>query len=269
MTAIPHAGFPGQVQAVVQRCALVTRLHYHPSTESTNAVAVDLARADAPHGTLVLADAQQAGRGRHGRGWSSPPGLGLWFSWILRPDLPLNRAYLVTWAGALAATDVTARAAGVSARIKWPNDVQVGGRKICGLLAEVGGRKKDLGYIVLGTGINVNQVESDFPPEFREQASSLRLCGRKPVDRALAFAAFLEAFEFEYRRLLKDGGAAIRRDWTLRSSVLGRDITVQRNGEAFGAKATGVNEDGALLIERNGVVEAIHSADIELLRVKE
>lgn len=269
MTAVPMAGFPGQVQAVVQRFRHVTRLHWQARVPSTNSVALDLARSGAPHGTFVLADRQEAGRGRHGRGWSSPPGVGLWMSWILRPPLPPDRAYLVTWAAAVAVAEAAARTAGLYAEIKWPNDVLVRGRKICGLLAEVASGGDALDFIVLGVGLNVNQAEADFPEAFRDRAASLRSASGHAVDRVLTLAAFLEAFEFEYDRLLRDGGEAVRRAWTERSCVIGRPITLRTGGGEFAARAVGVDPDGALLVERDGTVEAIHSAEVELLRLGE
>lgn len=267
MTAGGAAGFPGAVQAVIQRAAHVTRLRYYPVVGSTNVEALTLARAGTPHGTLVLADKQTTGHGRHGRVWYSPGGLGLWFSLVLRPRLPMNRVFWVTAAGALAVADAAGRASGVRAEIRWPNDVLSRGRKIAGLLAEVGGTADRVDFVVLGVGINVNQRLQDFPAGIAREASSLRLLGGRSVDRAELLGLFLAAFERHYDGLEADGGRRVRQAWLQDSAVPGRRVSVRGPGGDFTGLATGLADDGALIVERDGVGRVeVHAADVRLLR---
>lgn len=279
--AAPAAGFPGQAQAVAQRSPLVARLHYHPELGSTNEEAMTLARTGAPHGTLVLADRQTAGRGRHGRRWESPAGVGLWFSLLLRPDLPLDRTFGVTAAAAIAVADTVERMSGRVAAIRWPNDVLVGGSKVAGLLAEVGSRGDRCAHLVLGVGLNVNQVEQEFPAALRGAATSLRVLAGTPLDRAATLGVFLEAFELQYARLDAEDGARLRAEWLRRAPVIGRDVRVdmgapERAGagaadpapaEVFTARAVGLAADGALVVELpGGERREVRAADVRLLR---
>lgn len=279
----PAAGFPGQAQAVAQRSALIARLHYHPEIGSTNDEGMALARAGAPHGTLVLADRQAAGRGRHGRRWESPAGVGLWLSLVLRPDLALDRTFGVTAAAAIAVADTIERMTGRAAGIRWPNDVLVAGRKAAGLLAEVGNRGDRCDFLVLGIGLNVNQSATDFPEALRAEATSLRLLAGTPLDRAAALGVFLEAFELQYARLGREDGAPVRAEWLRRAPLIGRNVRVDMgtpgtNGSAasagpggapdiFTARAVGLAPDGALVVELvDGRRREVRAADVRLMR---
>ncbi|TPW03436.1 MAG: BirA family transcriptional regulator, biotin operon repressor / biotin-acetyl-CoA-carboxylase ligase [bacterium] len=235
MSGRPEWDFAGSIQAVVQRSRHVTRVHFHETIGSTNAAALELAKAGAPHGTLVIAEQQTAGRGRMGRRWESPPGVGLWFSWVLRPPLPLASGFLVTVAGALSVVDAVARLAGRVAHVRWPNDVLVGERKLAGILAEATGQGEQLEAIVLGMGVNVNQSGADFPAGLDGLATSLFLESGHAFDRSLVLAAIIESFEFSY------------------GVVTGR--------------AVAVGADGALVVEvEGGTRRSFHAGDVRQLR---
>jgi BirA family transcriptional regulator, biotin operon repressor / biotin---[acetyl-CoA-carboxylase] ligase len=196
------------------------RLHLR-STGSTNDRARTLAAAGAPHGTVVTTSEQTAGRGRQGRAWSAPPGTSLAMSLVLRPVPELLP---------LAAAVAVARCAGDDARIKWPNDVLVDGRKIAGILAE--GRPQD-GWVVLGMGVNVAVRPDDLPPEVRDVAGTL---GRRRAD--------LEPFLHELLATLEDVLAldpdALLTEYRPRDALLGRTITWERGtGTADGISPTG------------------------------
>ncbi|MFO7769581.1 MAG: biotin--[acetyl-CoA-carboxylase] ligase [bacterium] len=166
-----------------------SRIHFHHSLPSTNARLRALA-PDVPPGTLVLAEEQTAGRGRHGRTWYSPPGGGLYVSMLLRPRIPLGYLGWVTLSTALGVVR-TARRAGAEARIKWPNDVLCGGRKIAGILAEGSSGTGGGRDVVVGTGINVTWDPEEVPGEIRERATSLSLCAGRGLDRDRVLAIFL------------------------------------------------------------------------------
>jgi BirA family biotin operon repressor/biotin-[acetyl-CoA-carboxylase] ligase len=204
------------------------RLHLRATT-STNDRARELAAAGAPHGTLVTAAAQSAGRGRQGRTWSAPPGRALLMSLVLR-DPPA----LLPLAAAVAVAD----AAGPQATIKWPNDVLLGGRKLAGILAE--GRPQE-GWAVLGVGLNVAVRPGDLPAELRDAAASL---GLEPADVDAVLARVLAALE---RTLALDPGALLDA-WRERDALLGREIT----WSAGRGRAAGIDGAGRLVVELPG-----------------
>ena len=149
-------------------------LHHFETLPSTNAHAFKLAQEGAEHGEVVVTEQQTAGRGRRGRVWVSPPGLNLYFSAVLRPELPPQRAAELTLVAAVAVAE-TLREAGADARIKWPNDVQVQGRKLAGILTELSAEPERVHFVVLGVGVNLNAGPDDFPDDVAATATSLRL----------------------------------------------------------------------------------------------
>jgi BirA family biotin operon repressor/biotin-[acetyl-CoA-carboxylase] ligase len=217
------------------------RLHLR-STDSTNDRARALAIAGAPHGTLVTAGEQTAGRGRHGRTWSAPRGRGLLLSLVLR-DVPA----LLALASAVAVADVV----GQSAAIKWPNDVLLDGRKVAGILAE--GRPQE-GWAVLGIGVNVAVREEDLPPLIAARAAGLDL---SPAAVEPTLAALLIALE---RRLAQQPDAILEA-YRRRDALLGREVRWQ-HGRGL---AAGVDGAGRLLVEHAGGGVALDAGEVHLV----
>jgi BirA family biotin operon repressor/biotin-[acetyl-CoA-carboxylase] ligase len=176
------------------------------AVESTQTVGRRLAALGAPEGTVIVADAQRAGRGQRGRTWTAPSGAGLLVSCLLRPPLPPSRWPTLTRVGAAAVVDAVGDLTGLPARLKWPNDVVVGERKLAGVLAEsvVGPAP----VVVLGLGINVGQRTADWPPELRGRAVSLAELGH-PVSRPALLAALLARLETRYAAYLAGGPAEL------------------------------------------------------------
>jgi BirA family transcriptional regulator, biotin operon repressor / biotin---[acetyl-CoA-carboxylase] ligase len=211
-------------------------------TDSTNERARELAAAGAPHGTLVTAAEQTAGRGRQGRTWTAPPGRALLMSLVLRLDDPT----LVP----LAAGVAVAEAAGDAARIKWPNDVLVDGRKVAGILVE--GRPRD-GWAVLGIGVNVAIDPGDFPPDLRETAGTL---GRDPAEVEAALADVLAALE----RWLAADQATVLAAWRERDALEGRRVSWD---EGTG-KAVGIDDQGRLLVGTSSGTVALSAGEVHI-----
>ena len=185
---------PDSLMAPVIARGLQTRwagrqIVYLPSVDSTNRRARQLAAEGAPHGTLVIADEQTAGRGRRGRGWISPAGEGVFMSLILRPQSHPSEVARLSMQTALAVALSIAQTTGLDARIKWPNDIVCGGRKVCGMLLEMNADEQAVHDVVAGIGINVHQTQ--FAPEIAQTASSLDLLSGKRVCRAALVRAFL------------------------------------------------------------------------------
>lgn len=263
----PEAGWSGAAQAVLQRAPFVSRWHYHDEISSTNDAALVLARAGAPHGTLVLADRQTAGRGRFGRRWESPPGVGLWMSWVLHPGRPLAEAFAVNAVVALAALEAAQFSTGCRVGLRWPNDVVAGDRKLCGLLAESAMAGDRLEALVVGVGLNVNQRPGDFPDELREEATSLAQLAGRPVDRAHALALFVEALDRGWSRLESLGAAALLADWRRESTFQGQPVEVDEAGRRWRGVARDIAEDGALVVEPvEGGRRTLHAGDVRRIR---
>lgn len=220
---------------------------------STNDVALRRAEAGVPEGTLVVAEAQTAGRGRLGRAWLSEPGQGLLFSLLARPALPPETAATLPLVAGLAVA-LALRGLGFAAGLKWPNDVLLGERKVCGILCEAQTSARGLEGIVVGIGINVGAV----PEAVAHRAAGLG--GR--LDRLDLLARVCAAFEGLYRRWLQGGLPALRTELDTLDCKRGRPIAVRPAGDTLEGVARGIRDDGALLLETPSGVEAILCGEI-------
>ena len=242
--------------------AIGAELEIHDMLASTNDRAKELAISDAPHGTVVLAKQQSAGRGRFGRVFHSPEGSGVYFSCILRPQLPAERAVMLTCMAAVAVAQAMEALADVDAKIKWVNDVYLGGRKACGILCEAGldfaSGKMD--YVVMGIGVNVGFVE--FPEELQEIATSLSNHCERAVSCTRFIAELVNRLNALYP-LLETGG--FMEEYRRRSNVIGRQVEVHRGGEHYPALAIDISADGNLIVRKaDGSEESLHSGEISL-----
>jgi BirA family biotin operon repressor/biotin-[acetyl-CoA-carboxylase] ligase len=274
--AVPARGYrlvevPDRLTELELRPLLATHdlghtIHFHETLGSTNELAFRLAHEGAEHGEVVVTEQQTAGKGRRGRTWVSPPGLNLYFSAILRPELPPQRAPELTLVAAVALTEVL-REAGAEASIKWPNDVQIDGRKVAGILTELSAEPERVHFVVLGVGVNLNAQPEHFPEELRATATSLALARGQRIPRAL-FAATLWTRLEEWLDLhLETGFGAIRQRWKELSSTLGQDVLVRTDRREFRGLAEDIDESGALLVRaEDGSVERVLAGDVERLR---
>ncbi|HTX69361.1 MAG TPA: biotin--[acetyl-CoA-carboxylase] ligase [Thermoleophilia bacterium] len=238
---------------------------YHDEIESTNLEAKSLALKGAPEGTVVVAEAQSAGRGRLGRRWTSPAGKGLLFSVILRPQLPMSEAHMLTIVAATAAAEAIEKHVSARVAIKWPNDLFIGDRKVGGILTEVSGEQDDVDWIVLGTGLNVNTEFSELPVPLRRTATSLKIAGGEVLDRSDILATMLLGLETSYKSALRGGFDKALTAFRDRDFLLSRTVSVEtRQGPVIGA-AAGIDDRGALLVELpHRRIRSFHSGDVTL-----
>src|SRR5262249_1197457 len=241
-------------------------IHYRGEVNSTNELAVKLASRGALHGEVVVADEQLAGKGRRGRAWISPGGINLYFSVVLRPDLPPHRAPELTLVAAVACAEAL-REAGADAKIKWPNDLYVGERKIPGILTELSAEPDRIHFAVLGMGINLNGAQSHYPPDLAATVISLAEARGRPVARA-AFAAALWARLERWLELHADRGfAAVRTAWREMSSTLGQQVLVRTGERELAGLAEDIDESGALVLRlANGATERVVAGDVQQIR---
>jgi BirA family biotin operon repressor/biotin-[acetyl-CoA-carboxylase] ligase len=243
-------------------------LEVHGEIDSTNLRAEVLAAQGARAGTVVLADRQTAGRGRLGRSFFSPEGVGLYFSSILRPGCPPERAHEHVFAAAVAVAECAAgelldRSA---VEIKWPNDVLLRGRKTSGINLSVQLRDARVDSLVLGVGVNVNTAREQFPPELRELATSLAAERGRPLDRAAFAEALLERLEAELDRLA-GGFSEVLDRWQNFFRMRGERVRVAAEPAlALEGVVEGVDASGALLIAGASGIERVVAGDVTLLR---
>ena len=237
---------------------------YYDTLGSTNLQAKLDAENGAAQGTLVVADMQTAGRGRRGRSWSSPPGTNIYYTLILKPKIEPDKASMLTPVMGLAVAEGIRRTCGLDAMIKWPNDIVIGGKKVCGMLAEMSVEQDFIHYVVIGVGINVGQ--QDFPEEIAATATSLtRECGTK-VPRGELIVMVMKAFEEYYDIFLKSGNlSGLTGTYNSLLVNYGRQVRVLDPKGEFDGIARGINELGELLVEReNGSVENVYAGEVSV-----
>jgi len=237
------------------------------SVPSTIDAASSLAQEGAREGTVVVAESQSGGRGRLGRKWSSPSGVGIWTSIILRPSIPPRDAPKLTLMTAVAVATVLREQYSLDARIKWPNDVIIGGRKICGALTELVAEQDAVRYLITSFGLNVNQTRSKFPAEVRDIATSMRIEAGRKLDRPEVFRRVLRSLDEQYAEFKKSGGGNILARWRELSCTLGRHVKVQlRDGRVEGV-ARDVEDDGSIILDIDGgVLKSVAYGDVTILR---
>lgn len=226
------------------------RIHHFFKIESTNTLALALAAEGEPHGTLLIAEEQTAGRGRLGRVWYSEKTNGIYLSLILRPALPPQQAPLLTLAAGLAARDAVVEVTGLDVDLRWPNDLLVGGKKFCGILTEMQAEAQSIHYVVVGIGVNVNHTR--LPRELEPLATSLRLAGGRTYSRLEILVRLLTALDPYYNRLLAEGAAPLVARFA-KVSTYARDkhVRVVAPREEFTGVTAGLDDSGSLLVRRD------------------
>ncbi len=254
-------------QTVIKRAARGTQfgahVHHCYCVGSTMDIAATLAQQGEPHGAIVLAEEQTAGRGRLGRSWYSERATGIYCSLILRPKMPAARAPILTLAAGLAVADAVFKITNLPADLRWPNDVLLQGLKCSGILPEMMAEAESVKYVVLGVGVNVNQRE--FPGELAGEATSLaRALGRR-LPRAEVLAALFRALDRRYRQFLDAGSDAVLADFQQRSSFAhNRQVSVENESGSFTGATRGLDSSGFLLVRRDdtGTIEPILAGKI-------
>lgn len=243
--------------------ALGLPVEVHESLDSTNNYLKRNAGED-PDERMALSQEQKQGRGRLGRNWDSPKGQGLFFSLRLRPRLTMEESFKVTGIAAAAVAEAMEAVTGVSATIKWPNDILVGGKKVAGILTEVSGEPEGINYIIVGIGINVNNRE--FPGELKALATSLYLEKGEVLSRRELLVAVVNQFFSFYRSFLAEKSlGAVRGILEDRSAILGKEVTILRGGEKKTGKALEITEEGYLKVAYpGGAVEILSSGEVSV-----
>jgi BirA family transcriptional regulator, biotin operon repressor / biotin---[acetyl-CoA-carboxylase] ligase len=234
-------------------------------TTSTNDVIDKLGRDGVKEGVVVFAESQSKGRGRLGRTWVSARGKGLWFSVLLRPPLPPQAATQITVASATALARALGQVSGLRVEIKWPNDILVNERKLCGILTEMTAELDKINFIVLGIGVNVNFEAADFPPELRKLATSLALETGRPFRRSEVATAIVRALDAEYARVRSGRFEAVADEWEAQCTTIGRNVQITCGHRVIHGRAESLDSEGALLVRtQHGHLERIIGGDVTL-----
>jgi len=238
---------------------------YYDSIGSTNSIAKKFAESGGEHGTVIISEEQTTGRGRLGRSWISPKYKGIWMSIILRPNIVTENISQITLIGA-AAVQKAIMKMGIKTTIKWPNDIVLNSRKVCGILTEMSGEIDHINYLVMGIGINVNLEEKDLPMELKDVATSLIIESGKYMDRKLLLANVLNIFEGLYNDFVQSGNIKETMEICRENSLLiGREIQLINRGKVRKAKAIDISDSGELVIEnQQGTIEYIVSGEVSI-----
>ena len=239
-------------------------VYYFTETDSTNIQAKRMGDQGAPHGTLAAAGQQTAGKGRRGRTWESPADQNIYMSLLLRPEIAPVKAPMLTLVMAYAAAMALRECTGLDVQIKWPNDLVINGKKICGILTEMSTEIDYINYVVIGTGINVNQME--FPEEIAEIATSLAIEMGHSVNRAKVVAAVLEAFEEDYEKFLEAGDlAGLKEAYEAVLANKDQPVRVLDPKEPFEGVALGITPTGELRVQKeDGTITEVHSGEVSV-----
>lgn len=237
-------------------------IHYE-TIDSTNLLAKKLAREGAVHGTIVIAEEQTTGRGRLGRTWVSPKSTGIWVSIILRPDINPFMASKLTLVGA-AAVEKAMEKMEINSYIKWPNDIVLNNKKVCGILTEMSGEIDRVNYIIMGIGINVNM--NSFPEDIKNIATSLKIETGNEVDRKLLLANILNNFEVLYDYFIQENNLNEVLDiCRSRSILLGKEVKLINGTNERKAKALDLDDEGELVVQyEDGTLGKVVSGEVSV-----
>jgi BirA family biotin operon repressor/biotin-[acetyl-CoA-carboxylase] ligase len=245
-------------------------LHFFGEVGSTNDIAFYLALGGASEGTVVIAESQISGKGRLKRQWQSPPACNIYTSIVLRPEIEPVLAPQLTLMTGVAVADVLSEYCFDGITLKWPNDVQIRGKKVCGILTEMSASdSKKINFIIVGIGINVNVDRIHFDESFRDIATSLKEEAGREVSRLDLTDKLFDKFEYLYSRLLREGFASIKDMWLKYSDMVGKQIRVVFNDNVQAGEVHGIDDFGALIIsDENEIIKRVIAGDASIVKDK-
>jgi BirA family biotin operon repressor/biotin-[acetyl-CoA-carboxylase] ligase len=254
---------PWELATILHTSLVGKTVLYRETADSTQNIAISLANKPGSHGTVVIAEQQKNGRGRQKRKWLSPKG-GIWLSVVLKPDIPTAKITLLPFAAALAVCDAI-RATGLDARLKWPNDVMISGKKVAGILLDVSAEADQVNHAVIGIGINANVDSAAISARIDGiNTTSMRDELKCNISRLDLTRSLLENLERYYLEMEQSGASAILQKWRKNSDMLGRKVAVVQNNKTFQGVAAEVNDDGSLLLRTDHGDINIVSGDINV-----
>lgn len=261
----PNRLFPQEILPRLKTKWLGHNICYEDSIDSSNNLAKALANKGCENGLLVVAEEQGHGKGRLSRGWISPHARGIWFSVVLKPPFLPQEASKCTLLAAVAVVKALNKIPGVSAVIKWPNDILLLGRKMVGILTEMNAEFGHINYVVIGTGINTNCKPEDYPEDVRPNAVSVADAATAPFTRVELLCDILKNMEDLYETAIAEGFAPIFTEWRKYSCTLGQEVKVIAPDKTYYGTAVDIDEEGLLIVRKqNGTEEKVVAGDVSI-----
>lgn len=261
LSSVPNLPIEEEVSRGLVTHLIGKNIHYFSSLSSTNSYAKTLIKNKKAEGTVIIAGEQTTGRGRKNKAWDSKQG-GLWFSIILHPRIPPQRAMIVTMAASIAVTKAINAIIKEKAVIKWPNDVLINGKKICGVLTEIDAELDCIHYLIIGIGINVN---NPIDPSLHSTATNLKTLTHSTINLAQLLKQILEHFDELYQYIKKADYDYLIKQWLSHTNIIGKHVRIQKEKTTLKGIAIGINETGSLIIKTKQGEQQIVTGDIEYL----
>lgn len=238
---------------------------FYREVTSTNSIAKQRAKLGAAEGTIVMSRSQSAGRGRMQRQWFCPPGKGLLLSMVVRPKIPVQFVPQLTLLTAVVVAETIKIVTGCAAGIKWPNDILINGKKVCGILAESSFSKANIQYLIIGLGINVNLGTKHLPSDFQETSTSLSIELGQKVSRIKLLKQFIISWDEHMQGFIHAGHPYLRSKWLENNLTLGKNVTVNKGNSCINGLAVDVSENGGLIVRlADGSLQEFLAEDVSL-----
>jgi BirA family biotin operon repressor/biotin-[acetyl-CoA-carboxylase] ligase len=269
LISIPDIITPSEIASSMNTKFIGRNIYFFEEIDSTNNYAKKIAYEGCEDGSIVIAEKQTAGRGRLGRTWESSNGTGIWLSVVLRPNIPPQAIQLITLSSSVAVVRAIKDTTGIETGIKWPNDIILDGRKVCGILTEMSSEADHVNYVIIGIGINVNQKTQDFPEELRDKAISIRSFANHNSEaafkRSLIIGRLLSELEDVYYMLIDGRTEEILKAWKEYSIILGKEVVVSGRDGKFTGIAEDLTCEGKLVVRSvDNTTQMILSGEISL-----
>ena len=258
----PDKLYPWEIEQHLETGVIGKKVVYKDTVDSTNSHAFKLALGGEPEGTCIIAETQETGKGRLGRRWFSPVGKNLYMSVVLRPLIPPSSVYPITFLSSLAVYDTIKKVTGIEPTLKWPNDVLVNGKKICGTLLELSTEADMVRFVVVGIGLNINMEDKDIDEEIQSKATSLLLQVKKPFARPMVCGILLTSLERYYTIFRDKGPEEICFIWEDRAKIKGKYLEITQMGETYKGISEGIDRDGGILLAIDGTTKKIIAGDV-------
>jgi BirA family transcriptional regulator, biotin operon repressor / biotin---[acetyl-CoA-carboxylase] ligase len=261
MKSRPDIPYPEEVLNKLNTRIIGKSILYFEKIDSTNIYAKKLAKEGVFEGCVVVADKQEKGRGRKNRTWTSPEG-GLWFSIIVYPGIPPQNAMIITMAASVSVVEAVIKKTGLKPAIKWPNDVLINGKKLCGILTEMDAEMDRINYAVIGIGINVN---NSISKDLNDLATSLKNQTKRNCSRVELLADILNIFDKNYMYIKSGDSKAVRDSWFMHADIIGKKVEVTLEKDKIVGFVNDIDENGCLILKNDIGIQKIIAGDIRFL----
>lgn len=267
LIAAPDTLIADEIKWKLKAKVLGKEIISYKKVDSTNDVAYSLAEKGMKEGTVIFAEEQARGKGRLGREWVSPPKGGIYMSCILRPDIAPTEIPRITLLAAVAVARAVREFTGLAPLIKWPNDILLGSKKVCGILTEMKADQDSVNFIILGIGVNVNTKKDDMPKVGTSLSEELSRSGNdEPLSRIELARKIIEKLDEEYAALKKNGFSPIIDQWKALSNIMGARVKVVTHKRTFEGQAHDIDQDGSLVVRSvRGIMEKVSSGDVVIM----